>query len=453
MAKKRHRIKETGSFSRVANPPLLLPRDFIPVREIQPIVPLSGWTPADIMGAIDQHDAGQFGQSELLYHAMTKEPRIGSGLASRTHAIRTFPFSLHVKAEAPPRLMRAAQALQSNWDVVLSETDRSEVIKRVILFGFCVGRIHWTLLDGQSVPCIKPWTHANLYYNFNDRSFYGLTEHGEQVRIVDDGVHWVIFTSGGERPWLNGALRQLGRIFFLLAHAYDCWGSYNDVEGTSIRGVRTPEIKREQKEVLELWRVVDLLRGGDTVLLPQGFDLSLITSSARGNAYQTFLHLIDLCNRSIAIVLLGNNLSQEVKGASLAATDAALGQVTRSLTISDVSFLAKPLQRGPMRAWVRANFSPRFYETPEPLEHYAPLPFWDTTEPEDKQKLAETAEKNARALELFAKAVGEKINTLPLDWPRIAQKCGLVLADPETPTVIQEDLQHPVSPLSQGDLP
>ena len=93
------------------------------------------------MGALESHDRGQFGQRENLYHALTRDPRIGSALETRANAIRVFTSSLTVRKDAPERMKVMAASLQETWGECLPETDRSEIVKRVIIFGFAVASV------------------------------------------------------------------------------------------------------------------------------------------------------------------------------------------------------------------------------------------------------------------------------------------------------------------------
>lgn len=405
---------------------------FVRRRELLPVQPVFGWTPEDIMTAVESFDRGQFRQAEALYAALTKDPRIGPALESRANALRRLPFSLRVRRDAPQAVKDAAELLQENWTECVSETDRSQIVKRVIMFGFCVGRLKWTLKDGQLIFSVTPWTHSSLWYDWGRRGIYGLDETGKEVRIQDDGQEWIVFSKGGERPWLDGDLRKLGRLYFLESFFLDRLAAYCDTQGQAIKGVKTPALKRESEEVKKLWAIVDQLRGGDSVLLPEGFDLKLIESGADG--FRCFIEGIEWVDRSYAIVLLGHSLSQETTGKSgtWGATRAAI-VVTAELTTGDVSLLSGPLSRGPLRTWCRVNFTPSLYpELRRPLISYAPTAFWDTSELADKAAAAATALTTAQATSTFlaaAQAAGAKIDELKIDWATLAERCGLPLQD------------------------
>ena len=411
----------------------LAPSRFVKRGEMVQPHPLSGWTFGDIQDALDQHSSGQFTRSEMLYHACRRVDRIYGGLESRCNAVRAFPFGLSIPDGAPEALVSRAAELEAGWSsLVLSEADRSEVVERVVIFGFCICRVTWTYTDGQQVPRLRPWTHANCWYDPLARSYVVVDDGGTQIHVPldGDGVEWVVFSQGGSRPWLRGAILPLGRCLAYLALTSDQWSRFNDAEGLAIKGVVTPEIKRESEEAKKLWDVVGELVGGDSVLLPAGFDLKLITSASRGTAYKTFADFHAVLQAGVAIVLLGHASAQEsVNGAGTYGSTAAALQVAADRSISDVSVLAAALAPL-MRTWVRVNFTASRYETPRPLVAYAPRACWVTTPPEDQAKSAETRAKNAAAVKSLVESLGaEALVSAGLDVAGVLRMCGMPMKE------------------------
>ena len=125
--------------------PLPAPAQIL-TREQWPIRPISGWTAEAIMAAREAHDQGQWAQAESLYAALRTIDRIHAALESRCNAVRAFGFALTCPrpGEAPARLCEAAATLHESWPaVVMSEMTRSEIIERVVMFGFCLARVQW----------------------------------------------------------------------------------------------------------------------------------------------------------------------------------------------------------------------------------------------------------------------------------------------------------------------
>ena len=401
-------------------------------REQWPIRPISGWTAEAIMAAREAHDQGQWAQAESLYAALRTIDRIHAALESRCNAVRAFGFALTCPrpGEAPARLCEAAATLHESWPaVVMSEMTRSEIIERVVMFGFCLARVQWIYRDGQRMPSLQPWSHGSLIYDWAQRCIIALDENGKQHHVPLQGAdpnEWVVFSVGGATPWLKGAIRPLARDFFLLAQAYDRWASYNDKEAEAIRVVKCPALQRESRDAQDQWASASELRGGDTMLAPEGWGLDLVESKS-ANKYETFEKLLQAVERGIAIVILGHSSAQETTGASgtYGSTAAALA-VAADRSVTDVVVLATALA-DVMRLWVSVNFTASLYPTPRPLQSYAPLPHWNTTPPEDAAKSAETRHKNAGAVKALSDAAGgiAALVTAGLDLAATLRMCGM----------------------------
>jgi len=401
--------------------------EFFVIHEQLPIVPLSGWTAASIMDALSNHDMGDFSASEQLYHAMMKEPRTGAAYETLVDQLRNLPFALKLPSNTPARIVKSAKLLERNYGQVFSDYDLSEAAQRVRFFGFCIGRHTLKIVDGQIIPSIKIWSHSSCRWNPADRLFYVTDEFGSEIPVQGDP--WVIFSMGGDRPWLRGDIRKLAFIFFMLSHAYDRWAAYNDTEATSIRKIKVPALKREQDEVKKLWDVVAKLRGGDTMIAPEGYDLELLSAGGKGS-YTTFEALINNLYNSISIVILGNNLTQEIKGGSLAAAKEG-NQIAMRKIKSLVNILCEPQHQTTARIWVEKNFHPHIYGESS-LTQYRYRPCYDIREPEDKKQIAEVAFTYSQSTKNFidaAIAAGQDLTTIGIDWHEQAERCGNVLIE------------------------
>lgn len=415
--------------------PKVDPREFLIVHEQLPVYPISGWDASQILSAIDSHDQGNFFYSELLYHAMKKDARIGPALNTRVQEIRNHPFRLDMLDAAPKRLKVESKILERNYSEMFSDINQTEALARTIMFGFCIARQYFKVIDNQIVPIIEIWTQSNCWYNLTDRCFYVTTEKGETVPVVGDP--WIIFTTGGERPWLNGAMRELALPFFLRSFNIDKWNDFNDVEALAYKHLSGPRMTREQQETGGLVAMARQMIGGDTVYTPNEYDFKLVTSQGRGAAYKTFHDFIDMANRDIAIILLGNNLTQEVKGGSFAATQTADMALIRK-TKADVTYINTPIYNTSMRLWTEKNFTPALYGEVS-LVRYRPKPISDVKEPEDQQALAKTAMDYSIAFEKFATSIGPLIGQIPIDWAEQARKCGISLKSVDNSSKVIEN--------------
>lgn len=411
----------------------LQPYDFLPKQELFPSAPYSGWTIEQILSAIDSHDQGNFQFSELLYHAMTKQARIGAALDKRAHFIRNFPFHLELDKDAPIRINKMAKEWEKNYACTLSDDTLSEIIRRTVMFGFCIARHSYRVEFDQIVPVIDVWSQSSCYYNQMDRKFYVSSKQGEMLKV--DGDPWIVFSTGGMRPWLNGAIRKLAFPFFMLINAQYRWTEFNDVEAEAFKYVTGPVQTRIQDEAGKLVSKISLSRAGDTVFLPEGYDFKLLASQGRGSVHKTFSDLIDQCNKDISIVLLGNNLVQEISGGSHAAATAAFDGLY-DLAKADASML-HPLYSDTSRLWIEKNFTPERYGEMS-LTQFKPRPVWDVRKPDDQKEIALTAASYSASFSQFLQSAGpEIIQSLPIDWVEQAKRCGIAIK--------QEDISSKVT--------
>lgn len=428
------KVKKYFSFRKIS------PLDFRTTREIVPVSPYSGWTGEAILSAIDDFDGGRFQNAELLYHAMTKEPRIGSALEQRVHLIRNFKRSVFIPKDAPERIKKMSYRLDKNFSTIFENHADSEILRRVTMFGFCIARHRYVVCDGMIIPVIVPWTHSSCEWIENERCFYVTTEDGSQVPVIGDP--WITFSLGGLRPWLNGAIRKLAQPFWTINQSLDQWSRYNDTEAAALKKIRVPRMTREQREAGAAFALAASLRAGDTYLCPgpkEEFDLEFVTANSRGSAYNSFLDALAQARKEISIVLLGNNLTQDIQGGSLAAATEAFNEKTK-ISQSDVEFLAEPLYAHTTRLWIEKNFTPEFYGE-NSLIQYRPKLIWDVDTSKDEKERSESAQKYSQSIQgFFSAAEGAGIlDKLDVDWEETAKRCGVILKMNESPQVVNHE--------------
>jgi hypothetical protein len=407
------------------------PDDFRVQKEQYAAVPFSGWNGEMVQNAIDDADQGNFGTMELLYHAMMKEPRIGDALDRRAAQLLRLRRTMAMDNDAPPELIRLAGGLEKDFRYVLPDGELRNFVKRFIFFGFSLGPVDWTFRSNQQMPRAKCWTHSYIQWHWPKRMYFG-QEENKQVWIPPegDGKNWIVFTLGGERPWLEGAGRALANTWFNIIQTWDRWLELNDEFAEPLKGLKTPGLRRESPEVQKMWAVVSMLRGGDTVLLPEGYDLKYFQAAAQG--YETFKSaLLDVWYANVAIRLLGHNLAQYARAGSGARTGIQAGSdIAHEYTEGDAR-IAQDAWAPVGRVWVRAqtgyNDDQEYIDAgyDQPLEHYAPRLEIDTKPPEDQKQKSETQRASAQAMATFAKAVGPDVmSKLPIDYKASAEAAG-----------------------------
>lgn len=399
--------------------PELTAADFKANREMYPVYPLAGWTPERIIQMMEQHDIGNFVSSELFYQALRKEGLISAALAMRRESALEYAGTLQCPKEAPEEMHVWVQDLSRNWQTVLPDAVRGECMERMNVFGFAVCRIQWTWESGQRQPIFHLWTHSSLQYRTDLSSpdnpvYQGLSEDRGVEYINNDGREWVVFSLGGTRPWLGGMLRALAFVYFGIITGDDRWLNFNDKFAEPVRIQYTPRLMRESVEAQRLYEKVEWMRGGDLHVQPReekdkGYDFRYEQVDAQG--FETLKEQLERFDMRAAIIILGHNLLQQVKGGSLAAMKEAKGLLrTKSVTdLRNCSSACEPLSK----VWARANFGTDPTDFPELNGRLPEQVTWslvyDTTDPEIKELAAARAGKYADAYEKFFKALASAV--------------------------------------------
>lgn len=428
MATKRLSKASKEAIEIAKDPKASILKGIVNVFEQIPSMPSFGWDKNAIQNAIIQHDQGYFFSSELLYHAMRREPRIYAALRTRVEAHRNHRFELKIRDDAPEIVKASVKALEDRFDTIISKQDMSEILSRMIMFGFCIAR-HELVYDEtaqQLMPKIVPWSQSYCYYDFSGKKFHVSADTLGDVTVSGDP--WIVFSTGGERPWLNGAMRALAMPFWLLNLGFDAWANYNDDESRAYKHLSVPVLKREQSETDSLYQHVAMSRAGDTIITAADTEFEFVAPTGRAGAYKTYQDLATLQYDTISIVLLGNNLVQEIHGGSYAAATAANG-LAREIIESDTENVELPINQDTLRLWTDLNFTPEVHgmTTMQPFKPTAELAIENI---ENEEVRAKSSQQYADSFQKFLSSVGPEItNTLQVDWKEAARKIGIPLLE------------------------
>ena len=142
-----------------------------PLQETISLYPTFGWdNPAVIQSAISGHEAGLFSNSELLFQAMKRSPRIYAALRTRVQAMRKYQTKLLVSESAPTMLRKLSKMLERNFFKVLPSDVQVEILERLVMIGNCIFRLQLVYDEYiyQYVPKIKIWNHSYIFYNHHE---------------------------------------------------------------------------------------------------------------------------------------------------------------------------------------------------------------------------------------------------------------------------------------------
>jgi phage gp29-like protein len=303
------------------------------------------------------------------------------------------------------------------------------LMKWGIYLGFGIGQLLWELKDGQQVPRLKVWHPQFSYWRWDTRSFWVTTMDGP-AEVTAGDKQWVLYTPYGEQlGWMDGLVRSLAIPFMARQWAFRDWARSSEVHGIPLRGAVVPtDAKKEEKD--KFASDVAALGRETTVQLPmisedEKFDLKLIEAAT--DSHKTFMELMNQCNSSIAITLLGQNLTTEIsKGDGSRAAAQVHDRVRGDFLKADAESMSDCVREQAVQPWSVLNFG----SDPE----QAPTPTWAVDPPEDKNDKADSLQKLAGALNTF------KMAAAPVDQRQVLEEHDVPLLSKEEEQKLKDEL-------------
>jgi len=376
------------------------------------------WNKDEVDAALQTHELGQFRDSAILAEAMTRDDAFDAVLATRVLGLLALPRNVEPSLEVDPRRGRkAARLIDEKYDQIFPRSTLAELLKWAILLGFALAQVVWHPNDDGTewIPEIQVWHPSFVYYRFDLRKFVALTTEGPVVIEPGDG-QWLLFTPfGTDRGWMSGAIRSVAIPWLARIFAWRDWQRWSEMYSLGVRKAIAPaNADAEDKE--RFFQQVSDLGAETTVLITQAlsgekYDLEMLWPNAQGTA-DGFERLMNKCESRIAIRLLGQNLTTEVRSGSLAAA-----RVHENVKLELIQFDDRALSED-LRAQVLRPFCRFNYAGGEPL---APRLGRKTAPTEDRKNEADTLSGAASALAALISA------GVPVDIRAYAERFGVPL--------------------------
>jgi phage gp29-like protein len=370
------------------------------------------WSVNGVLSAIDAHEFGDFAQSALLADAMGRDDRISGCMRTRENALigsNGVDFELVPEKGADA----LAKRVESWWWNTLPDEGLRQIMTDIVLMGVHISRVHWDLTEKEWRPKrLERWHLSNVYWSDDDECFYARTADDEEEVRADD-PNWLVITPGGTRSWMSGAVRALGLAYVMRQFNWRDWARFNERHGLPIIAIDEPA-SADENQRKKFYSQLRTMGSTGIIRLPQhiqghGYKLNII--EAKDGAHASFNQFRKDLDIAIAVTLLGQNLTSEATGGSL-----ALGRVhdrvRQDYLEGDAEGLSTALRAQLILPWGR--FNEAAWD-----DDKAPWPTWHTALPLDRKDEAEVLEK-------FSKAVGSLLKAeAPVDWSELFKRVGV----------------------------
>jgi phage gp29-like protein len=369
------------------------------------------WTYDKILAAIDAHERGDFSQSAYLANAFGRDDRINACMTTRIQAVsgkNGLDFRLEPSTKGnKARAKKLAKEVEGWWYDALPERTLKRIFRDVLYMGVSISQMQWTRIGNTWIPKPKPWPMRDVYWDETKRCFIVRAQEGDfEVRRGDP--NWLIVAASEEEPWLDGLVRSLGLPFLLRNFTARDWARFCERHGLPIIAIEEPTDFTDEDAKKAFATSLRTMGKNGVIRLPQlpdatggkGQSFKVEFIEAKDTGWASFEAFRKDLSVAIAIAILGQNLSTEVQGGSLAAANVH-ENVRREYRDSDVELLSTELHDGVCEPYVVLH-SPNDRDA-------APWPYWETAEPADQNKIVDIANKTAAAITAF-KAAGMRVD-------------------------------------------
>lgn len=397
-----------------------------------PVQPLSSWTVSRVRAALREHEEGNLSNSALLAEHMDRNPRIMAAVNTRVLGLLGLPLKVEPSESDKRRGKKVAKDLEKQWDVLAPEDTISELVRWAILLGVAFAEVVWTTEQGRWTPTLMPIHPALCTWSDELRRWQVQTTTGVVTIEPGDG-RWLVLGYSRHRPWMRGIVRCLALEDKIRTEAVRDWARWSERHGIPIVLAKVPSAASEDDKQLYFDSIKTLGSGGTTVLAPQGSDengsFSLDLVEAKDGGWEGFQALLQTVADDAAIATLGQNLTQETKGGSLAAAKVH-DRVRGDYLEADATMEATCRYEQVDRPWALYNYGDA---------DLAPWTCRDATPPEDQETKARTWKTVGDALVVW-RSQGANV-----DIEAIAESCGLPLVK-GTPLIEVESAEEPAEP-------
>ncbi len=405
-----------------------------PSTEAYPQLPITAFADWDrvwqIRNMLVAFEGGQDMRGAAMFvDSMLRDDRINGCTSTRVGAVVCAAWDFK-GADSRRKSAKIAEKLGGSddepglWDRICPPAVEADLYFWGMMIGVGVAEVVWDTTDPENwIPTMRQWHPQFLRWDQRLERFWLLTAEGEiLLPKIDDEINsdgrWILWCPYGYRnSWRRALLRPLAMLYLCRQWTYRDWARYSEKHGSPADKVKVPENAPDDEKSAFKTQMAN--RGSDnTILLPQGgegepgWDVEIL--EAQSKSWESFKEFLAKLEVSIAVVLLGQNLSTEVQEGSRAA--AQVQEAVRLDKRREDAALAKCLREQLLYWWAKHN-----YEDPE----LAPRVKKDVEPPEDLKAGADTLKVVGDAIQSLSAA------TVPVNIREIADYYGVPMLTEE----------------------
>jgi hypothetical protein len=323
-------------------------------------LPLYGASPPTVVGVVNSAIAaleqGMFFAAAYLADGMMRDDRLRSTLDVRIDAITGAVVDME-----PAKDTNRARSIKEDYEEIharaMPQHQVGAMLRNGIMLTVAIGQVLTERAKKSTTPSFRVWNNRYLRWDWLLRRYCLVTENRGEIVLDPEDPEWIIYEPYGPYAWLNsGAVRSVTTPWLIRYWTRTWWSRYQEVHGHPIRAGIIPTERDPADEKLFLKQLANISHEA-VIRLPQGeegnkFDVKLIEASANG--WQGFKALLEHCDQSITIAILGQRQSTEGQGGLGTQKDA--GEDTLLKLSRKDALIYEPLREKIIKPWAADNY-------------------------------------------------------------------------------------------------
>lgn len=366
--------------------------------------------------ALEALERGQFHDASLLADAVFTDDRVAGCLSTRVNGLFGLPLEIRypgqTRAKPGVRVVHGpgegggagedqqvlalkkeiAEKCRENWERMFPSAAAREQMRWGLLLNAGIGELVWDWgSDGLVWPTLKTWNPQFLYWRWDTRSYWLIHQDGQEEIRAGDGRWMVLSPYGHNHGWLYGLIRSLAKLWLDRQFAWRDWARASEKYSLGVTKGKVP-MNASEPDKAQFSASMTNLPNESFVMLPQGetqqasFDVEMMTTDSAVN-WQSFKERFGQLDTSIAILILGQNLSTEVQGGSRAAAEVH-ENVRQDVLKADDQIWSTTVRTQILAPWVAYNWGDLIAESGRTLNEFVPEVTHKVDPPEDLEKQA-----------------------------------------------------------------